>query len=126
MLRRDVGGVNSEIPWTAIVLVRSNLWPNYYLPFLVRAGHLKPLGKPAHNARKWFATIEIERMSRDPDWTTVVTLSETTNEHTHCGVCSQCIDRRFGIIAAQAEEFDPVTQYRLGIFTQSPPKNEDR
>jgi hypothetical protein len=21
-------------------------WPNYYLPFLVRAGHLKPLGKP--------------------------------------------------------------------------------
>ena len=37
-------------------------WPNYYLPFLVRAGHLKPLGKPAPNARKWFATIEIERM----------------------------------------------------------------
>jgi hypothetical protein len=25
-------------------------WPNYYLPFLVRAGHLKPLGKPAQNA----------------------------------------------------------------------------
>jgi hypothetical protein len=38
-------------------------WPNYYLPFLVRAGHLKPLGKPAQNARKWFATVEIERMS---------------------------------------------------------------
>ena len=31
-------------------------WPNYYLPFLVRAGHLKPLGKPPQNARKWFAT----------------------------------------------------------------------
>jgi hypothetical protein len=29
-------------------------WPNYYLPFLVRAGHLKPLGKPMQNARKWF------------------------------------------------------------------------
>src|ERR1017187_3037901 len=43
-------------------------WPNYYLPFLVRAGHLKPLGKPAQNARKWFATVEIERMSCDPDW----------------------------------------------------------
>ena len=43
-------------------------WPNYYLPFLVRAGHLKPLGKPAPNARKWFATVEIERMSGDPDW----------------------------------------------------------
>ncbi len=40
----------------------------YYLPFLVRAGHLKPLGKPAQNARKWFATVEIERMSGDLDW----------------------------------------------------------
>jgi hypothetical protein len=43
-------------------------WPNYYLPFLVWAGHLKPLDKPAQNARKWLATIEIERMSSDPDW----------------------------------------------------------
>jgi hypothetical protein len=24
--------------------------------------------KPAQNARKWFATVEIERMSCDPDW----------------------------------------------------------
>ena len=43
-------------------------WPNYYLPFLVRTGHLKPLGKPAQNARKWFATVKIERMSSNPDW----------------------------------------------------------
>ena len=43
-------------------------WPNYYLPFLVRAGHLKPLGKPTQNAHKWFATVEIERMSQNPDW----------------------------------------------------------
>src|ERR1039457_3894690 len=43
-------------------------WPHYYLPFRGRAGHLKPLGKPAQNARKWFATIEIERMSQDADW----------------------------------------------------------
>ena len=43
-------------------------WPSYYLPFLVRAGHLKPLGKPAQNARKWFATFEIERMSNDLAW----------------------------------------------------------
>src|ERR1700675_3668006 len=42
--------------------------PNYSLPFLMRAGHLKPLGKPAQNARKWFARVEIERMSNDPDW----------------------------------------------------------
>lgn len=43
-------------------------WPNYYMPFLVRAGHLKPLGRPAQNARKWFAAVELERLSRDPEW----------------------------------------------------------
>lgn len=43
-------------------------WPEYFLPLLVRAGHLRPLGKPAPNARKWFATVELERLSADPDW----------------------------------------------------------
>ncbi|MGO8838317.1 MAG: 7-cyano-7-deazaguanine synthase [Limisphaerales bacterium] len=51
---------------------------------------------------------------------------ENTNEHPHCGVCSQCIDRRFGIIAAKAEAFDPVAQYKVDVFTQSPPKDEDK
>src|SRR5436190_17859602 len=43
-------------------------WPNYYLPFQVRAGHLKPLGKPAQNGRKWFASVELERLCQDKDW----------------------------------------------------------
>jgi len=51
---------------------------------------------------------------------------ETTNEHTHCGVCSQCIDRRFGVIAAGADEHDPLNLYSLDIFTQSPPKDADK
>jgi hypothetical protein len=43
-------------------------WPTYYMPFLVRSGHLKPLGKPAQNARKWFATVELTRLSQDSVW----------------------------------------------------------
>ena len=43
-------------------------WPPYFMPMLARAGHLKPLGKPAQNARKWYATVELERLSRDPAW----------------------------------------------------------
>src|ERR1044071_4052152 len=43
-------------------------WPPYFFPVLVRLGHLKPLGKPAQNSRKWFATVEIERLSRDLAW----------------------------------------------------------
>ena len=59
-------------PWSACVGVEEAAkifgWPAYYLPFLVRAGHLKPLGKPAQNSRKWFATAELERLSMDVEW----------------------------------------------------------
>jgi len=43
-------------------------WPEYFLPVLVRAGHLRPLGKPSQNSRKWFARVELERLARDRDW----------------------------------------------------------
>src|SRR4051812_2949112 len=43
-------------------------WPPYFMPLLARAGHLKPLGKPVQNSRKWYATVELERLSRDPAW----------------------------------------------------------
>ena len=43
-------------------------WPPYFMPLLARAGHLKPLGKPGKNARKWYAMVELERVSRDPVW----------------------------------------------------------
>lgn len=42
--------------------------PPYLLPLPARAGNLKPLGKPGQNARKWYATVEPERLSRDPLW----------------------------------------------------------
>ena len=43
-------------------------WPAYFMPMLARAGHLKPLGKPAQNARKWYARVELERLANDPAW----------------------------------------------------------
>ncbi len=43
-------------------------WPLYFFPVLVRTGHLKPLGKPVQNARKWFASCELERLGRDVAW----------------------------------------------------------
>jgi hypothetical protein len=38
---------------------------------------------------------------------------------THCGVCSQCIDRRVAIIAANAQEYDCEKDYKVDFFTQS-------
>lgn len=35
----------------------------------------------------------------------------------HCGTCSQCIDRRIAIYAANAEMFDVDTDYKVDVFT---------
>lgn len=50
---------------------------------------------------------------------------EMTNEHSHCGTCSQCVDRRFGVIAAGVEQHDPLDHYKVDVFTQSRPRTED-
>ncbi len=59
-------------PWPACVGVeeagRIFGWPLYFFPVLMRVGHLKPLGRPMQNARKWFATCELQRLSQDRDW----------------------------------------------------------
>ncbi len=56
---------------------------------------------------------------------------EMTNQHSHCGGCSQCIDRRFAVLAAKADQYDPVEHYKFDVFTQSrdakdPKKNADK
>jgi hypothetical protein len=65
-------GMATHRPWPACIGVEEASrilgWPVYFFPVLVRIGHLKPLGKPAQNSRKWFATAEIERLSQDVVW----------------------------------------------------------
>ena len=51
---------------------------------------------------------------------------EMTNQHTHCGGCSQCIDRRFAMVAAKADQFDPIAAYKTDVFTQSRDKGADK
>jgi 7-cyano-7-deazaguanine synthase in queuosine biosynthesis len=51
---------------------------------------------------------------------------ETSNEKPHCGLCSQCIDRRFGMLAAGAEDHDPLINYKVDIFTESREKDADK
>ena len=47
-------------------------------------------------------------------------------EKPHCGVCSQCVDRRFATIAAGLEAFDPPDRYGVDIFTAPLPAGEPR
>ena len=42
---------------------------------------------------------------------------DITRLHTHCGCCSQCIDRRFGIIASGAAKLDPIEMYKTELLT---------
>lgn len=49
---------------------------------------------------------------------------EMSLQHSHCGTCSQCIDRRFAIIAAGMDHAEPVTQYKYDIFTQCREKTQ--
>jgi hypothetical protein len=47
-------------------------------------------------------------------------------EQTHCGYCSQCLDRRLAMLAADAFEHDPESIYKTNIFTASLPEASDR
>src|SRR4030095_5859235 len=38
------------------------------IPVLVKAGLIKPLGKPAVNAVRHFSAMVIEQLARDPEW----------------------------------------------------------
>jgi len=40
-----------------------------------------------------------------------------TKLNTHCGICSQCIDRRFAVLAADAQEYDPKEAYGVDLLT---------
>lgn len=39
-----------------------------------------------------------------------------TKDRRHCGACSQCIDRRFGILAAGLGDLDPAEGYALDLL----------
>ena len=39
-----------------------------------------------------------------------------TQDMSHCGECSQCIDRRFAILAAGLEEHDPADRYGMDLL----------
>jgi 7-cyano-7-deazaguanine synthase in queuosine biosynthesis len=41
---------------------------------------------------------------------------EMTQQYSHCGTCSQCLDRRFAVIANGLEAFDPLENYKVDLF----------
>jgi len=48
-----------------------------------------------------------------------------TTAQPHCGECSQCIDRRFAVLAASMEDYEPASTYRLDLMTADRTGNEN-
>ena len=51
---------------------------------------------------------------------------ETTKREPHCGTCSQCIDRRFAVLAAGAEDLEPAESYAVDLLVDARDGSEHR
>ena len=51
---------------------------------------------------------------------------DMTNFHPHCGQCSQCLDRRFAVLAAGQEQEDPEEAYKVDLFSGDRQPGPDR
>jgi len=71
----------------------------------------------------WRTKTEVVRSIVEADLANTIKFStscthtwEMTKLHTHCGSCSQCIDRRFAVLAADAQEYDPAEAYGVDLL----------
>lgn len=48
-----------------------------------------------------------------------------TVSHRHCGACSQCIDRRFGILAAGLGAYEPASNYKIDLLKADRSTSDD-
>ena len=51
---------------------------------------------------------------------------ESTKQYPHCGICSQCIDRRFAVLASGQEANDPGEAYRVDLLVGESPEGDPR
>jgi len=73
---------------------------------------------------QWMTKPEVVQLIKDAGMSDLlpVTCSCTrthsrTKAQPHCGECSQCIDRRFAVLAAGMEKFEPASTYCLDLLT---------
>ena len=85
----------------------------------------KALGRPfdVSNPFAWMTKSEvIERISQNgcsdliQHTRSCTRVHAMTRLHPHCGQCSQCIDRRFAVLAAGQEGEDPADAYKVDLL----------
>jgi hypothetical protein len=77
-----------------------------------------------HNPYLWKTKSDVVRVLADKQCADLITntlsctrVREATKRKQHCGVCSQCVDRRFGILAAGMAAHEPADNYAVDLFT---------
>jgi hypothetical protein len=85
------------------------------------------------NPLQWMTKSEVAGLLRDADMVDALALTNSctrpyrrTKEHPHCGECSQCIDRRFGILAAGLGAYEPASNYKVDLLTADRSTSDDR
>ncbi|GIX10639.1 7-cyano-7-deazaguanine synthase [Elioraea sp.] len=85
------------------------------------------------NPLQWLTKSEVARLVQDAGMVDLLPLTNSctrpyrrTREHPHCGECSQCIDRRFAILAAGLGAHEPASNYKVDLLTADRSTSDDR
>ena len=72
---------------------------------------------------QWLTKTEVVRKIGDHGFAELLATTNSCtrtrarmNAKPHCGACSQCIDRRFAILAAGLQDFEPADRYDLDLL----------
>jgi hypothetical protein len=75
------------------------------------------------NPLQWLTKKEVTLKIRDVGMADLLSMTNSctrpriwTKKQKHCGVCSQCIDRRFAVLAAGMDEHDPAENYMRDLL----------
>lgn len=81
---------------------------------------------------QWLTKTEVTQKIRDAGMSDFLSMTNSctrpriwTETQRHCGVCSQCIDRRFAILAAGMEEFEPARNYMRDLLLADRSTDDD-
>ncbi len=81
---------------------------------------------------QWMTKPEVVQLIKDAGMSDLLPMTcsctrthSRTKAQPHCGECSQCIDRRFAVLAAGMEKYEPASTYRLDLMTADRTGNEN-
>jgi len=79
----------------------------------------------------WRTKAEVLKLIRDAGCADMIRYAtscthtwQLTRLHTHCGMCSQCIDRRFAVLAVGMDEHDPAEAYKVDLLLGQPEEGD--